>query len=161
MHKVYLLLLIMLLGACASQEQRPAYTLPPGTASLMELRERAKAAYAQHDFVESRQLYLQLTQAAPSEPTFWFRLANSQVQLGELDVAVESYQQALRLDSRDAKIWHNLGVARLRQAQASLIRSVRVAGGDKTKVGEASASLAKKIDNLRSSSQQASSKGTK
>ncbi|HWT70587.1 MAG TPA: tetratricopeptide repeat protein, partial [Oxalicibacterium sp.] len=46
------------------------------------------------------------------------------------DQAIDAYQKALMLNSTDAKVWHNLGVVRVRQAWAAFIQSYALVKGD-------------------------------
>jgi cytochrome c-type biogenesis protein CcmH/NrfG len=49
---------------------------------------------------------------------------------GSHDLAARAYEETLRVSPDHAKAWHNLGVVRLHQADASFARVLGSAAGD-------------------------------
>ncbi len=82
----------------------------------------AEAAYAARDWSGAESNYLAAARASPSDPEPWFRLGNVYFRRGSHDLAARAYEETLRVSPNHAKAWHNLGVVRLHQADASLAR---------------------------------------
>jgi cytochrome c-type biogenesis protein CcmH/NrfG len=110
-----LVLLPLLLSACS--------VLQPQANDVYELREKAQVAYIGEQDDKAEKLLLGLARSAPSEPETWFTLGNLYARTNRPDQAVDAYQKALMLNSTDAKVWHNLGVVRVRQAWAAFAQS--------------------------------------
>jgi cytochrome c-type biogenesis protein CcmH/NrfG len=136
-----LTLAAVLLAGCAS-------TPPETDTPLTQLLQRASHAYAQRNYPQARRAYTQLTKAMPNDTQFWFRLGNVELQQGAFKMAVHAYEHALKLDAGDPRTWHNLALARLRQAQAALIRATRAGAGHPGPAGPASAALSDKLSAL-------------
>lgn len=112
----------LLLSGCAALHQQPN--------DIYELREKAQAAYVGEQDDKAERLLLGLAREAPNEPETWFTLGNLYARTNRPDQAVDAYQKALMLNSTDAKVWHNLGVVRIRQAWAAFIQSYALVKGD-------------------------------
>jgi Tfp pilus assembly protein PilF len=112
----------LLLSGCAALHQQPN--------DIYALREKAQAAYIGEQDDKAERLLLGLAREAPNEPETWFTLGNLYARTNRPDQAVDAYQKALMLNSTDAKVWHNLGVVRVRQAWASFIQSYALVKGD-------------------------------
>jgi tetratricopeptide (TPR) repeat protein len=116
----------LLLGACAGM---PSQSDPlPG---LLKLRAEARQAYVDGDLATAQRDYRRLVAAVPQEALYRFRLGNVEARRGHPEAAIKAYRAALLRDPGMARAWHNLSVVRLRQAQAALIQSVRLAGDNK------------------------------
>jgi len=124
--------LAMTLGGCAALHQQPN--------DIYDLREKAQAAYVGEQDDKAERLLLGLAREAPNEPETWFTLGNLYARTNRPEQAVAAYQKALMLNSTDAKVWHNLGVVRVRQAWASFIQSYALVKDD--------AALRAKLDGL-------------
>jgi Flp pilus assembly protein TadD len=113
---------LLLLNACSVLQQQPN--------NIYALRQEAQDAYAGEQDDKAEKLLLGLARAAPSEPETWFYLGNLYARTARPEQAVDSYQKALMLNSTDAKVWHNLGVVRVRQAWAAFAQSYALVKGD-------------------------------
>jgi cytochrome c-type biogenesis protein CcmH/NrfG len=116
------LVTVLVLGACATTGgTAPARDMD----ALVKVEQQADDAYKNGSSEEAAQLYRTMVEAMPDEAEYWYRLANSLVRTGRYDDAVIAYRQALSRDPENARAWHNLGIVRLRQAQASFAMSVQ------------------------------------
>lgn len=68
----------------------------------------ANTCYRTGDYAKAAGLYESLIEQAPRVAAFHYDLANTYVRLGKLSRAILNYEQALRLDPRNADIRENL-----------------------------------------------------
>lgn len=115
MHAARYLLPILLLGGCAM--------LPAESLNLYELRRDAQVAYAGGQDERAEKLLIGLTRSVPNDAEAWFYLGNLYARSSRPEQATQAYQKSLMLNSRDARVWHNIGVVRAREAWASFIRA--------------------------------------
>ena len=113
-------LLAGVLAGCASNGAAER----TGLDALLAIDQLAGEAYAAGRHAEVVELYTTLAEAMPSEPTYWYRLANGLYRTGQLDMAGVAYVQALALDPDNERAWHNLGLVRMHQAQESFRQAV-------------------------------------
>jgi predicted Zn-dependent protease len=106
---------LLLLSGCSM--------LRPEQTNLYDLRRDAQAAYENSDDPRAETLLLGLSRAVPNDPDTWFYLGNLYARTNRPEQATQAYQNALLLNSKDARAWHNIGVVRLRQAWAAFIQS--------------------------------------
>ena len=66
---------------------------PPGDAAHSA---EANAAYEAQDWAKAERLYAEMVEEHPEVPRLWFRLADSQQQLGRLDQALATMQNGLK-----------------------------------------------------------------
>jgi len=111
---------VLLAGCTTLGEHKDIYTLS----------KEAEIAFDNQEDAKAEQLYKGLVKQAPNDAENWFRLGNLYARTNHPDQAVETYQHALMLDGNNPKIWHNLGVVRLRQAWASLMQAEILAPPD-------------------------------
>ncbi|HUO45183.1 MAG TPA: tetratricopeptide repeat protein [Burkholderiales bacterium] len=104
---------VLLAGCAAAGEHKDVYALS----------KEAEIAFDNQEDAKAEQLYKGLIKQAPNDAESWFRLGNLYARTNHPDQAVDAYQHALMLDGNNPKIWHNLGVVRLRQAWASLMQA--------------------------------------
>ncbi len=109
------LLPILLLGGCAM--------LPMEPLNLYDLRRDAQLAYADGQDERAEKLLIGLTRSAPNDSEAWFYLGNLYARTSRPEQATDAYQKSLMLNSRDARVWHNIGVVRVREAWASFIQA--------------------------------------
>jgi tetratricopeptide (TPR) repeat protein len=57
----------------------------------------ASAAYDAKDWAKAAELYESMAKAHPEIPRLWFRLANSQREMGKLDLALQTLEQGLKV----------------------------------------------------------------
>jgi len=96
---------------------------------VVDQQREAEQAYAANDMPRALARYQALTRALPLHTDYWFRLGNVYVRLNRPDDAVEAYRRVLQREPSHAKAWHNLGVVRLREAEAAFGQSAHDAGG--------------------------------
>ncbi len=125
LFKMLLLSMLMLLVACniqntksiSANEIESEQTLE----ELIKLKQNAQVAYQNRDWEKSVEYYGRMSQRIPNDAEIWFRLGNSYARLNKYGAAIQSYQQALSHDSRNSKIWHNLGIVQLKLATNTFI----------------------------------------
>ena len=115
--------------------------------AVLATADQAAKAYANGDMNQAAMLYDSVVKSMPDDAELWFRLGNARFRLQQPDEAVAAYQHALQLKPTHARAWHNLGVVRLKQAQAAMIASSEVANTDKA-LQVSSADLARRIANI-------------
>ncbi len=115
-HCLSVLFLLIFTG-CDIQNLQPN----PDLSSLVEVQKRADAAYQNEDWKTAEKEYLYLAKNLPGEIEPWFRLGNIYARTGQLDAAVSAYREALVRDTKNSKIWHNLGIVQLRQATNTFV----------------------------------------
>ena len=111
-----LLVLIIALPGCDLQNLKPSGNTSRDLSNIVELNKTAQIAYQNEDWETAEIAYIKLTEKIPAEPEPWFRLGNIYARTERLDAAIFAYRKALFHDSKNSKIWHNLGVVQLRQA---------------------------------------------
>jgi tetratricopeptide (TPR) repeat protein len=99
-------------------------------AQFIGKEQEADKAYTAGDMARAAQLYAELLKTTPDEAEYWYRLGNAHFRLQQPDEAVADYGRALQINPAHARAWHNLGVVRMRQAQAAMIASAANAKGD-------------------------------
>jgi Tfp pilus assembly protein PilF len=95
MRKVLLVVLTLALGACAHVE--------PGTTPGLDTETPVSEKPAVNAFVQE---------------------ARTQTQAGELDAAARAYERALRIEPRNALLWHYLAQVRLQQGKLDQAESL-------------------------------------
>lgn len=96
-------------------------------ADVLTTQHDAEAAYHLGNFDTAATLYQHLTRLIPQEANYWYLLGNTYVRLQQPDLAVQAYQQAILRDPKHARAWHNLGIVRMRQAEAAFVSSASTA----------------------------------
>lgn len=119
---VMLLVSAALLGGCAM--------LPGQDGDLYSMRREAQLAYAGDQDERAEKLLVGVTRAVPNDVEAWFYLGNLYARTNRPDEAAQAYQKALMLNGSDAKVWHNLGVVRLREAWAAFIQAYNAGPSD-------------------------------
>lgn len=142
-HAIAALPLLAALAGCATS---PASRL----AATVDRQRQADRAYVEGKLAQALSGYQSLTRAMPQNADFWFRLGNVYARLKRPDEAVDAYQHALAIEPGHAKAWHNLGIIRLRQAEAAFMQSANVAAGIDPGLQKDSADKAHDIAALRS-----------
>lgn len=113
-------LLLLLSSGCA--------LLPQG--DIYELHRNAQLAYTAEEDGRAETLLLGLARAAPNDPETWFYLGNLYARTSRPQQAVEAYQKSLMLNSTDARVWHNVGIVRIREAWAAFIQAQALVNAD-------------------------------
>jgi Cytochrome c biogenesis factor len=117
-------ILLSLLFTCAGCNQ--GLLQPAGEyEDLAVIQTRADAAYQNEDWKAAEADYSNLTKKLPGDAELWFRLGNVYARTGQYDAAVAAYREALVRDTKNSKVWHNLGIIQLRQAANTFIEMVQ------------------------------------
>ncbi len=95
----------------------------PQRSDLFQLSNDAQLAYEAGEDARAEQLYRGLARAAPADPEIWLRLGNLYARNDRPDAAADAYQRALALKHNETRAWYNLGIVRLRQGWAALMRA--------------------------------------
>jgi len=140
--KFTLPLLALLTIGCSSNEVANAEN--PPTTSLLVVENKAEAAYHGGHLDISEGYYRQLLDAKPRYSPAWFRLGNIYTRNNRLQAAVNAYQRCLQLDINHEKAWHNLAVARMRQATDVLLSAQAQIGSNSPMSGQ----LARLLDDI-------------
>ena len=98
-------------------------TAAPGRSDLFQLSNDAQLAYEAGEDARAEQLYMGLARAAPGDPEVWFRLGNLYARNDRPDAAADAYQRVLALKTNEPRAWYNLGIVRLRQGWAAMMRA--------------------------------------
>jgi cytochrome c-type biogenesis protein CcmH/NrfG len=106
-----------LVAGCGGMETRGAGE------DLVKMQQDAQAAFDSGENARAEALYKGLARAMPNDAETWLRLGNLYARTDNADQAVNAYLTSLALNGADPRAWHNLGVVRLRQAWASLLRA--------------------------------------
>ena len=110
--------LMLLINGCNQLNTRPD---KPDLTDIVDLQQQADKAYQAQDWPTAERAYSQLSEKVPKQVEPWFRLGNIYARTDRLDEAVVAYRKALLRDSKNGKIWHNLGIVHLRQATTTFI----------------------------------------
>jgi tetratricopeptide (TPR) repeat protein len=116
---------LLTLAGCASNTSG-THAQQKMTTVLASADDAAKA-YDSGDMAKAASLYDEVVKSMPDDAETWFRLGNARYRLQQPDDAVVAYQHALQLNPTHARAWHNLGVIRLKQAQAAMTASSQAA----------------------------------
>lgn len=90
---------------------------------MVKMQQDAQAAFDSGENARAEVLYKGLVRAMPNDAETWFRLGNLYARTDNPDQAVNAYLTSLSLNGSDARAWHNLGIVRLRQGWAALLRA--------------------------------------
>ena len=90
---------------------------------LVRMQQEAQAAFDSGENARAEALYKGLVRAMPNDAETWLRLGNLYARTDNADQAVNAYLTSLAINGADPRAWHNLGVVRLRQAWAALLRA--------------------------------------
>lgn len=106
--------LFLILSGCAGQVKQ-------SESKAIDIEHRAESYYKQANLELAESEYRKLVKAVPLYAKGWFRLGNIYMRMGQLDAAIVHYEKALQFDSKMSKAWHNLALARVRQATNTLV----------------------------------------
>ena len=90
---------------------------------LVRMQREAQAAFDNGDDARAEVLFKALARSVPNDAETWLRLGNLYARTNNPDQAVDAYLKSLSLNSNDSRAWNNLGIVRLRQSWAALIRA--------------------------------------
>lgn len=115
-------LAIILTHGC-STANAPKSAAQENNIDLLVLEGNADTAYKSGHLELAEGLYRQLLSYKKDYAPAWFRLGNIYTRTNRLDAAVNAYQNSISSDNEHAKAWHNLAIARVRQATDVLIEA--------------------------------------
>lgn len=107
---------LLILGGCATTGTEPV--TESGDPSL--LVSSADKAYSQGNWKEAEIGYRNVIARAPTDAYAYFRLGNSLAKQLKFDDAAQAYQESLNYDGNKTKVYHNLAMIHLLQAESSL-----------------------------------------
>jgi Flp pilus assembly protein TadD len=90
---------------------------------LLKMQREAQAAFDNGEDARAETLFKALARATPNDAETWLRLGNLYARTNNPEQAVDAYLKSLSLNSNDSRAWNNLGIVRLRQSWAALIRA--------------------------------------
>ena len=105
------------LGAAETETQKLASQL--GASDPLPLIELGHAFEIAHRYDEALQAYDRAAAAAPRDPRGAREGGLRAARWGEVELALPRLEEALRRDPRDARLWHALGVVRLKLGDAA------------------------------------------
>ena len=135
------LALLCALAGCAGVENRS------GGEDFVKMQREAQAAFDSGENARAEVLYKGLLRSMPNDAETWFRLGNLYARTDNADQAVNAYLTALTLNGSDPRAWHNLGVLRLRQAWAALLRANALTA-PKEPINQMSAEMIRSLEKL-------------
>lgn len=120
--RLSLIIAVVALAGCAGHGTRP---VPDHTADAAREEQAANRAYASGDIRHAAELYESVVAAMPDDADAWYRLGNARFRLQKLDDAGLAYERAIKIKADHAQALYNLGVVRLKQAQAAMVASAQ------------------------------------
>ena len=120
--RVALMAGLIALEGCAGHGTLPE---PPRVPDVEQREREANLAYARGDIQHAADLYESIVEALPDDADAWFRLGNARFRLQKPDDAVVAYGRAIQIRPDHARALYNMGVVRLKQAQAAMIASAQ------------------------------------
>ncbi len=106
------------LMSCVSLADKELYS-----DDIFELSELAIKAYKGARWDEAARMYQQITHKVPTDAYIWFRLANTYVQKGDFDQAIDAYRLSIERDADQPKSWFNLSTAYMLNAKLAMLES--------------------------------------
>jgi Flp pilus assembly protein TadD len=98
--------------------------------SVYDLQREALLAYDNDENAKAEKLLQALLRISPNDALTLFYLGNLYARTGRPEQAIDAYQKSLMINGADPRPWHNLGVIRLRQAQAAFIQAFDLTNPD-------------------------------
>lgn len=117
--------------AAAANEARPA-TAPANQASVAQLNEEGAAFYAARDYRRAIEKFIQ-AYAIDEDPNLLFNIARCYEELGEVDAAIEKYENFLKTPGADTR-----GRQRARESLATLRASKETPSAEVSPAADAS-----------------------
>lgn len=107
---------LLILGGCATTGTEPA----ADGGDVFSLVNSADRAYSQGNWKEAETGYRDVIAKVPTDAYAYFRLGNSLAKQFRFDDAAQAYQESLVHDANKTKVYHNLAMIHLLQAENSL-----------------------------------------
>lgn len=123
-----LLICSLLLSACSQ--------VPSKRTDSVNLSQQAEKAYQARKWQEASDLYRQIVEQNPRYSHAWFRLGNTAMYQQATQEAIRAYEQAIENYAHDPRYWHNLALARMRQARDTLEQGQELFARDPEKLEE-------------------------
>ncbi len=132
MKEIRLIFLLMLIGLNLSCKTLTTNTISSSDSAdekkgtreqineIVILQQDADRAYAENNWQKAIDLYRKFLNLVPDNPA-WFKLANAYSRINLNENAINAYKQALQLDQKNIKAWHNLAIIQLRLAKNNFI----------------------------------------
>jgi tetratricopeptide (TPR) repeat protein len=110
-----------LLAGCAMQTQNQEVS----KVDAFTLVGNADKAYAAGDWKAAEQGYREVIKKVPADAYAYFRLGNTLAKQLQFEQAAAAYQESLARDASKTKVYNNLAMIRLLQAEAALSASLK------------------------------------
>ena len=110
--KQFFFIFVVFLSACSSNDYK--------SQGAVELIRKADLQYKRGLLSEAEALYRKVLEDVPTYYEAWLKLGNIFVRTGQLESAINAYEQCIRLEENNVKCWNNLSLARVKQAMAVL-----------------------------------------
>lgn len=140
---------LFFLSACVSTEKKPKNLHENDGVDVFELVGKADRAYKEGRWLEAEQAYRKITEKVPQDYYAWFRLANTQLRQGQINSAINLYNEARKRNPEQSKPYYNVSTAYIFLALDALREAdQRLRGNDPGKmiIAERIRILAKLID---------------
>jgi len=122
----------MLIGGCASQPEPSNKGV-----SAFELVTVADRAYKQGKWKEAEKAYISVIGQVPNDAYAYFRLGNTLAKQLRFKDAELAYSKSLQRDGNKTKVYHNIALIHLLQAESSLsagLKSIPAQDGNAAQV---------------------------
>lgn len=121
-RKIFIIIAVTLgLSGCATQMQNSA---PPEGNSIAMVK-AADQAYKAGDWKAAEQGYRQVIAKVPADFYAYFRLGNTLAKQLRFNEAAAAYQEALVRDASETKVYNNLAMIHLFQAESALAAGLK------------------------------------
>ena len=119
--------LLLLIGGCATNS--PLESTDSGSTdnatNVLDLIGTADQAYQQGKWNKAEKAYLAVIAKVPNDAYAYFRLGNSLARQLRYDEAAHAYSKSLSYDANKTKVYHNLAMIHLLQAETTLTAELK------------------------------------
>jgi len=114
LFKVIFIISILLTSGCSNRKFE-----------LWDTYQRANESYKLGMLSDAEAMYIEITEKNPKLFEVWLKLGNIYVRTNQLDAAIRVYENAVRLNPKDVRAWHNLALTRVKQSTKILMEGRR------------------------------------
>ncbi|MDQ7735560.1 tetratricopeptide repeat protein [Halomonas sp. SpR1] len=119
----------VLTGCAATHTQQ---TQQQGDGKLRMQLEKANTALQEARLMDAEVLYSNISSGHPELPDVWLKLGNIYARQGRNAAAIRTYNEGLKYQPNDGKIWYNLAVIQTKVAIETLEDASNVLEADNT-----------------------------
>ncbi|MEC4766142.1 tetratricopeptide repeat protein [Halomonas sp. CUBES01] len=117
-----------LMGCASPQVQQSREGEEDG--QLREQLKKADEALKEARLMDAEILYREITSEHPDLPNVWLKLGNIYARQGRNEAAIRTYDEGLKYQRDDGRIWYNLAVIQMKEAIETLEDASRVLESD-------------------------------